>query len=62
MFYKALRNVYKIPLKAVGEKIYYKGDYVIPALINPKEIYQNKKNYCWILNDSQAPKRKLIFT
>jgi hypothetical protein len=62
MFYKALRNVYKIPLAAVGEKIYYKGDYVIPAVIYPQEIYQNKKNYSWILNDPQAPKRKLIFT
>jgi hypothetical protein len=62
MFSKALRNVYKIPLKAVGDKIYYKGDYVIPAIIYPQEIYQNKKNYSWILNDQQAPKRKLIFT
>ncbi|MEH7504694.1 hypothetical protein V7152_22195 [Neobacillus drentensis] len=62
MFYKALRNVYKIPLTAVGEKIYYKGDYVIPSIIYPKEIYQNKKNYSWLLNDHPAPKRKLIFT
>jgi hypothetical protein len=62
MFYKALRNVYKIPLQAVGEKIYYKGDYVIPAIIYPEKVYQNKQNYRWILNDPQAQKRKLIFT
>lgn len=62
MFYKALRNVYKIPLNAVGEKVYYKGDYVIPAIIYPKEIYQNKKDYSWLLNSHQDQKRKLIFT
>ncbi|MEH7076473.1 hypothetical protein [Neobacillus drentensis] len=62
MFYKALRNVYKIPLQAVGDKIYYKGDYVIPAIIYPQEIYQNKSHYSWVLHDQPVPKRKLIFT
>ncbi|CAG9607781.1 hypothetical protein [Pseudoneobacillus rhizosphaerae] len=60
IFYKALKNVYKIPLEAVGEKIYYKGDYVIPAIVCPKEIYQNKKDYKWIVSINQNKKRKLI--
>jgi hypothetical protein len=60
VFYKALKNVYKIPLEAVGEKIYYKGDYVIPAIIYPKEIYQNKIDYSWIVSFNQNKKRKLI--
>ncbi|MFJ8262877.1 hypothetical protein ACIQ4I_13130 [Rummeliibacillus sp. NPDC094406] len=46
-FYKALKLVYKIPLEAVSEKIYYKGDYVIPSIIYSKEVYQNKEKYSW---------------
>ena len=53
VFYKALKNVYKVPLNSVSEKIYYKGDYVIPAIIYPKEIYQNKEKYGWIVTDSK---------
>ncbi|MBT2655279.1 hypothetical protein J7E81_08485 [Bacillus sp. ISL-18] len=62
VFYKALRNVYKIPLQAVSDKIYYKGDYVIPSILFPKEIYQNKHMYSWIVKSQQEKKRKLIFT
>lgn len=61
MFYKALKNVYKIPLEPVSEKIYYKGDYVIPSILYPKEIYQNKEKYPWLLTDQKYNKRKLIF-
>ncbi|WP_102692234.1 hypothetical protein [Rummeliibacillus pycnus] len=50
VFYKALKNVYKIPIKAVGEKIYYKGDYVIPTIVNPREVYQNREKYSWLLD------------
>lgn len=62
VFYKALRNVYKIPLKAISDKIYYKGDYVIPTIIHPKEIYLNKQKYSWIEYSQQEKKRKLILT
>lgn len=49
VFFKALKNVYKIPLEAVSEKIYYKGDYVVPSIIYSKEVYQNKEKYSWNL-------------
>ncbi|MGG3891173.1 hypothetical protein [Metabacillus fastidiosus] len=61
VFYKALKHVYKIPLESVSEKIYYKGDYVIPAIIYPKEIYQNKEKYDWLVASQYDDKRKLIF-
>ncbi|MGP7816055.1 hypothetical protein [Niallia sp. 01092] len=50
VFYKALKTVYKIPLESVSNKIYYKGDYVIPAIIYPKDIYRNKEKYPWLLS------------
>ncbi|GKU83600.1 hypothetical protein [Niallia sp. NCCP-28] len=61
VFYKALKNVYKIPLNSVSEKIYYKGDYVIPAIIYPKEIYENKEKYRWLVTDSADYRDQLIF-
>ncbi|RXJ02804.1 hypothetical protein DS745_05705 [Anaerobacillus alkaliphilus] len=48
LFYKALRNVYKVPLEAVGEQTYYKGDHVIPAVLYPSLIYKKKVNYPWL--------------
>lgn len=60
VFYKALKNVYKVPLDPVSERIYYKGDYVIPAIIYPKEIYQNKERYGWLAMDFADSKEQLI--
>ncbi|WP_456276860.1 hypothetical protein [Bacillus sp. AK128] len=46
LFYKALKNVYKIPLEAVGDQIYYKGDYVIPTILFPSKLDgELKKKY-----------------
>lgn len=60
LFYRALKTVYKIPLETVGEKIYYKGDYVIPSILYPREIYENKDNYSWLIRPTDI-KRKPIF-
>ncbi|WP_445491221.1 hypothetical protein [Niallia sp. 03133] len=60
LFYKALKTVYKIPLEPVSNKIYYKGDYVIPAIIYPNEIHQNKEKYPWLI-DLYDTRRNLIF-
>ncbi|MFD3450525.1 hypothetical protein ACFDTO_38870 [Microbacteriaceae bacterium 4G12] len=62
VFYKALKTVYKIPVKAVGEKIYYKGDYVVPAIVYSNEVYQNKKNYSWLIACQQEDKSNRVFT
>lgn len=48
-FYRALRIVYKVPMKQLGERVYYKGDYVIPTLIYPQKIIQNKEKHSWLL-------------
>jgi len=61
VFYRALRTVYKIPIEAVSEQMYYKGDYVIPAIIHSKEVYTNKENYPWIIPSTQGFDRKLIY-
>ncbi|KAB7707422.1 hypothetical protein F9802_06625 [Bacillus aerolatus] len=49
VFCKALRRVYKMPMEVVGEKIFYKGDYVIPAIIHIEKLYKDKKDYSWLM-------------
>ncbi|MGX2960657.1 hypothetical protein JNUCC23_15490 [Peribacillus sp. JNUCC 23] len=58
VFYKALRTIYKFPVKSVGEQIYYKGDYVIPAVIYPKDLYQHKEKYPWLRTSNQDDHKK----
>ncbi len=48
VFFKTLKNVYNIPVEAVSEKKYYKGDYVIPAIIYADQVYQNKEKFDFI--------------
>lgn len=62
VFYRALRNVYKIPIEPVGDQMYYKGDYVIPAIIHSNEVYTKKEDYPWIIHSNQGFERKPIFT
>jgi len=48
VFFRALRVSFRIPVKQVGSRIPYKGDDVIPSLINCSQIYQNKTNFDWV--------------
>lgn len=48
VFYKALKNVYKVPLEKMGDPIYYKGDHVIPTVLFPSLIYSRKELYPWL--------------
>ncbi len=60
IFYKALKNVYKIPLESVGDPIYYKGDHVIPTIMYPRAIYSAKDNYQRLVNVELECERPLI--
>ncbi|WP_246944162.1 hypothetical protein [Bacillus pinisoli] len=51
VFYRALKNVYKLPLETVGEQFYYKGDHVIPTVVYPGFVYMNKEKFPWLLPD-----------
>lgn len=62
VFYKALRHVYKIPIETVAEQMYYKGDYVIPAIIHSHEVYNHKGDYPWIVPSIHGFERKPIYT
>lgn len=51
LFYKALRNVYKVPLYVDGDKFFYKGDMVVPAIIDVEKMYRNSEEYNWLISD-----------
>lgn len=48
IFLRALKITFKVPLERVGEKVFYKGDDVIPVLFHMEEMYRNKHRYDWL--------------
>ncbi|WP_053372326.1 hypothetical protein [Paenibacillus sp. FJAT-27812] len=49
VFLRALRITYQVPLEKVGEKVFYKGDDVVPVLFNMEQMYRNKQRYEWLV-------------
>lgn len=47
VLFRALRISFHVPISRVGERIYYKGADVIPAIIHAAEFYENKDRYDW---------------
>ncbi|MUT67269.1 hypothetical protein [Paenibacillus sp. NEAU-GSW1] len=48
VFYRALRITFHVPMEKIGEKTFYKGDYVIPVLFDMERMYRNKEQYEWL--------------
>lgn len=53
-FMRALRISYQVPLEKVGEKVFYKGDDVIPVLFDMEKMYRNKNSYEWLVYPQEA--------
>lgn len=51
VFLRALRISFRIPMRVIGEKFYYKGDYVVPTIIYCGYVRDNASNYPWISHD-----------
>lgn len=49
-FYYVLKRFMRLPVKRVGENIFYKGDYVTPVICDVKSIRKNKSKYTWFLD------------
>ncbi|CAM4412754.1 hypothetical protein FHS16_001027 [Paenibacillus endophyticus] len=54
IFLRALRISYQVPLEKVGEKIFYKGDDVVPVLFDMEQMYRNKQRYEWLVYPQEA--------
>lgn len=44
-FYIAIRMLYRLPLQKLHDKFFYKGDMVIPILIDAEDIVLNESKY-----------------
>ncbi|MHA0857134.1 GNAT family N-acetyltransferase [Paenibacillus sp. CMAA1364] len=54
VFLRALRITFNIPFEKLGQKVFYKGDHVIPVLIDIEKIYSNKEQYSWLTNSQET--------
>ena len=48
VFLRALRISFRIPMRVIGEKFYYKGDYVVPTIIYCGHVRDHASDYPWI--------------
>ncbi|MEC0370660.1 hypothetical protein [Paenibacillus chibensis] len=46
---RALRISFQVPMEKISKKVFYKGDYVLPTIVNVKEIYSHKDRYSWLM-------------
>jgi hypothetical protein len=45
----ALKKFYRLPIEELGRRMYYKGDDVIPMIIDVSYANQNKNNFPWLM-------------
>ncbi|AOZ92409.1 hypothetical protein [Paenibacillus crassostreae] len=50
VFLRALRITFQVPYEKIGDKMFYKGDHIVPVIIDVEKVYNNKKHYSWIIN------------
>ncbi len=48
VFLRALQITFKVPLAKLGDKRFYKGDYIVPVLFDMAHMYENKQLYNWL--------------
>ncbi|MDR9855813.1 hypothetical protein RJP21_19545 [Paenibacillus sp. VCA1] len=54
---RALRITFQVPVEKVSNRIFYKGDYVIPTIVDAEEVYTSKERYPWLRSVAQAGPR-----
>jgi len=57
--FHSLNNTYHMNAQQVKDKLWYKGDYVIPTLIHLKEIYENIEEYSWFIKPIEMKKNEV---
>ncbi|PYE48598.1 GNAT family N-acetyltransferase [Paenibacillus barcinonensis] len=47
---RALRISYHVPIEKVAGRVFYKGEDVIPSIVNAREVYTHKERYPWLIH------------
>lgn len=50
VFLRALKITFKIPLERIGDRLFYKGDFVVPVIFDMEAMYRNKQHYEWLID------------
>ncbi|GIP18521.1 hypothetical protein J40TS1_41630 [Paenibacillus montaniterrae] len=58
VFMRALRILYKVPMQKLGEKTFYKGDYVVPAVMDVGYINEHPEQFTWYKKFATAASTK----
>lgn len=48
VFLRALKISFKVPVERIGDRMYYKGDYIVPVIFDMEKMYRNKQDYNWL--------------
>ncbi|MEF2969128.1 hypothetical protein V3851_25425 [Paenibacillus sp. M1] len=54
VLFRALKISFHVPMSRVGERFFYKGADVIPAIIHAAEFYEHKESYEWFMETTKA--------
>lgn len=61
VFYKAMKMFYKIPITKLSKKVFYKGDWVIPVLIDCEYTHINPSEFKSIGRFEDSKERKISY-
>ena len=50
IFMRALRITFKVPLQQVGEKTFYKGDHIIPVILDVGYVIEHAEEFSWYVH------------
>jgi hypothetical protein len=59
VFLRALRITFQVPYEKIGGIVYYKGDHVVPVIIDIEKVCNNKERYAWITNPQETSRVRL---
>ncbi|WP_438347769.1 GNAT family N-acetyltransferase [Paenibacillus sp. FA6] len=58
VFLRALRITFQVPFEKIGGKVFYKGDHVVPVIIDLEEVCNNKEQYSWLTNSQEMSRMR----
>ena len=60
--FRALRISFHVPMSQVGERRFYKGDDVVPAIIHAAEFYEHQERYAWYMDTLECSNQETVLS
>ena len=52
VFMKALKRLFRVPMQQVGDPFFYKGDYVVPVVMDVGFVITHKEQFTWYIENA----------